>query len=187
MCLEKENSSVILLSSPIHHFPLLPLCLLSSQLNQPVFLFVSAAVTQPALRGEMEISQTEIFQHSNFRSPKLKCVNGELPLPAVVVLFFYTHCKKTQSQTLGSDQTTGEKKIIPAAAAAMTVSAFIILHLHSPISDIPSAPLPYPFSFSLHFYVFITFLPSLVSSPSLLLFLWTCEEARGGEFIQLRD
>lgn len=59
----------------------------------------------------MAKSQTENFQHSNFRSAKLEGVNGELPLPAVVLLRVHTHCENTQSQTLESDQTTGGKRM----------------------------------------------------------------------------
>lgn len=85
----------------------------------------------------MAKSQTEIFQHSNFRSPKLECVNGELPLPAVVLLRFHTHCENTQSQTLESDQTTGEKRILQlqqtVAASASSCSFYIHRSLISPL------------------------------------------------------
>lgn len=56
----------------------------------------------------MAISQAKIFQYLDFRSPKLKCGIGEVSLPAVI--WFYTRCKNTQSQTLERDQAKAEKK-----------------------------------------------------------------------------
>lgn len=71
VCQEKDNSSVNLLPASHSSFPLLPLYLLSSQLNQPIFLFVSAAVTQPALRGgkwqyhKLKFSSIPILDHQS--------------------------------------------------------------------------------------------------------------------------
>lgn len=147
---KKKTAPWISFLPPIHHFPLLHLYLLSSQLNQTIFLFVSAAVTQTGLKGEMAISQTEIFLPCNFRSPKLKCVTGKLSLPAVVLLFFSTY-KHTKSN-FGTWSDKGEKKGFLQLQQALTDrisrhhSSFTVSDLWYPQH---SSPLLSPFFFLL--------------------------------------
>lgn len=181
---KKKTAPWISFLPPIHHFPLLHLYLLSSQLNQTIFLFVSAAVTQTGLKGEMAISQTEIFLPCNFRSPKLKCVTGKLSLPAVVLLFFSTY-KHTKSN-FGTWSDKGEKKGFLQLQQALTDrisrhhSSFTVSDLWYPQH---SSPLLSPFFFFTRaFSPIVTYLSrsSLPSFP-LLLFFSSSGPARGLE------
>lgn len=179
VCLEKENSSVNLLPASHSSFsspPSLPLFLPAKPAD---ILFVSAVVTQPTLRREMAISQTEIFQYSDFRSPKLKCVTWEVSL--LPVMLFYTCCKNIQSQTLESDQAKAEKKgflqLQQALTDRMSLRSFTFTDLWYPRC---SSPLP-TFLLGLSHPIVTSLTRSRLPSFPLLLLSSSSGPARGLE------
>lgn len=158
----------------IHHFPLLPLYLFFLPAKPAdIFVCLSCCYTTCIEGGEMAISQTEISQHSKFRSPKLKCVTGGVSLPAVVLLFLYTCCENTQSNFGKGSGKEGKKDSCSSNRPWLTVSASSSSFCWS-LKSRHYSPLPiffFTWAISPHCYIFVMFQRSHIPYLASLLFL----------------